>query len=48
MAVKFNAKPQIGLFVKDLITDGYALVQVEGQEWIVETKHIKKLKEETC
>jgi hypothetical protein len=48
MAVKFNPKPQIGLFVKNIRPEGYALVQVEGQEWIVETKQIKKLKEETC
>ena len=45
MAVKFNPKPQIGLFVKDINPSGYALIQVEGQEWIVETKHIKKLRE---
>ena len=48
MAVKFNAKPKIGLFIKDVKPGGYALIQVEGQEWIVETKQIKKLKEETC
>jgi hypothetical protein len=45
MAVKFNPKPQIGLFVKNINPSGYALIQVEGQEWIVETKHIKKLRE---
>ena len=48
MAVKFNPKPQIGLFLESLFPEGYSLIQVDGEEWIVETKHIKKLKEETC
>lgn len=48
MAVKFNPKPQIGLFIENLLPEGYSLIQVDGEEWIVETKHIKKLKEEKC
>lgn len=50
MAVKFNPKPEIGIFLKEIYPSEYALVQVDGQEWIVEQKHIKKLKikEEQC
>ena len=44
MAVKFNGKPCVGIFLKETGHAGYALILVEGQEWIVDKKQIKKMR----
>lgn len=44
MAVKFNSEPKIGIFLKESEYKEYSLVSIEGQEWIVENKQIKKMK----
>ena len=46
MAVKFNSEPKVGLFLNETGYDGYILTLVDGQEWIVEEKHVRKVKEE--
>ena len=50
MAVKFNEKPKIALFLENTPYDGYASINIEGDTWIVEKKQIKRLrtKEEQC
>ena len=46
MAVKFNDKPKIGLFVEKAEYEGFIVIEVEGETWIMEEKHIRKLKGE--
>ena len=44
MAVKFNNEPKIAIFVKESGYDDFNVVLIEGQEWIVADKQIKKFK----
>ena len=46
MAVKFNGEPKVGLFLNETGYAGYILTLVDGQEWIVEEKHVRRVKEE--
>jgi|TARA_E500000318_G_C3535572_1_gene202403 hypothetical protein len=44
MAVKFNEKPKIALFLENTSYDGYASINIEGDTWIIEKKQIKRLR----
>jgi uncharacterized Fe-S cluster-containing protein len=44
MAVRFNNEPKIGIFVGEAEYKDYNLVLIDGQEWIVENKQVKKFK----
>jgi len=46
MAVKFNDKPKVGIFLKETKHQGYILALIEGQEWIVDKKQSSKMKTE--
>ena len=46
MAVRFNDKPKIGLFVEKAEYEGFIVIEIEGETWIMEEKHIRKLKGE--
>lgn len=44
MAVRFNDKPKIGIFVEGSEYQDYNVVLIDGEEWIVENKQVKKFK----
>ena len=44
MAVRFNKEPKVGIFVGESEYKDYNLVLIDGQEWIVENKQVKKFK----
>lgn len=44
MAVKWNEKPKIALFIEAAMQEGFAKISIEGEQWVVEEKHIRKLK----
>jgi hypothetical protein len=46
MAVKFNDKPKVGIFLKETKYQGYILALIEGQEWIIDKKQSSKMKTE--
>lgn len=46
MAVKFNNKPKVGIFLKESGHTGYILASIEGQEWIIDEKQINKMEVE--
>ena len=44
MAVKFNDEPKIGLFLKETSHEGFLCISVDGETWIIEEKHTRRLK----
>jgi len=44
MAVKFNDEPKIGLFLKETNHEGFLCISVDGETWIIEEKHTRRLK----
>ena len=46
MAVKFNNKPKVGIFLKESGHSGYILASIEGKEWIIDEKQINKMEVE--
>jgi hypothetical protein len=46
MAVKWNEKPKIALFIEKATYEGYIKINIEGEQWVVQETQIRKLKGE--
>jgi len=44
-AIKFNEKPKVAIYKKEAEYEDYSIIMVDGEDWVVERKHIRKLKE---
>lgn len=48
-AVKFNNEPKVALFLENSSYDGFIEILLDGENWIVERKHTRKItKEKKC
>ena len=45
MAVKFNEKPKVALFLERAGFEGFVSISIEGETWIIDEKHARHFKE---
>ena len=45
MAVKFNEKPKVALFLERAGFEGFVSISIEGETWIIDEKHARQFKE---
>lgn len=46
MAVRWNEKPKIALFIENASYEGYIKINIEGEQWVVQETQIRKFKGE--